>query len=126
MGIIAPRHSFFTLNQYLLFCSLVLIFFGVLGAGRNNASTMELVLFWGGSLSVFLFTTFIEIRNLVPSFRPWLWFRPGQDIRDPVVKVRVGIAAGIALIAVISFGWPALLVVGIVLIFYATTGRANV
>ena len=57
--------------------------------------------------------------------RPWSWFRPGQDIRDPVVKVRVGIVAGIALIAVISFGWPALLVVGIALIIYAATGWAN-
>ena len=56
--------------------------------------------------------------------RPWSWFRSGQDIRDPVVKVRVGIVAGIALIAVISFGWPALLVVGIALIIYAAT-RGN-
>ena len=57
--------------------------------------------------------------------RPWSWFRSGQDIRDPVVKVRVGIVAGIALIAIISFGWPALLVVGIALIIYAATGWAN-
>jgi len=42
--------------------------------------------------------------------RPWSWFRSGQDIRDPVVKVRVGIVVGIALIAVISFGGPALIV----------------
>ena len=57
--------------------------------------------------------------------RPWSWFRSGQDIRDPVVKVRVGIVAGIALIAVISFGWPALLVVGIALIIYVATGWVN-
>ena len=44
---------------------------------------------------------------------------------DPVVKVRAGIVTGIALIAVISFGWPALLVVGIALIIYAATGWAN-
>ena len=37
----------------------------------------------------------------------------------------IGIAAGIALIAVISFGWPALLVVGIALIIYAAAGWAN-
>ena len=72
-----------------------------------------------------LFTTFIEIRNLFPSFRPWEWFRPGQDIRDPVVKVRVGIAAGIAFIAVISFGWPALLIGGIALIIFAAAGWVN-
>jgi hypothetical protein len=41
------------------------------------------------------------------------------------VKVRIGIAAGIALIAVISFGWPALLVVGIVLMIYAAKRWAN-
>ena len=117
--------GFFNLNRTMLALSLIIIFFGVLGAGRNNLSTMELVLYWGGSLFVFLFTTFIEIRNLFPSFRPWEWFRPGQDIRDPVVKVRVGIAAGIAVIAVISFGWPALLVVGIVSIIYAVTGWAK-
>ena len=57
--------------------------------------------------------------------RPWSWFRSGQDISDPVVKVRVGIVAGIALIAVISFGWPALLVVGIALIIYAATNAMN-
>ena len=117
--------GFFNLNRTMLALSLIIIFFGVLGAGRNNLSTMELVLYWGGSLFVFLFTTFIEIRNLFPSFRPWEWFRPGQDIRDPVVKVRVSIAAGIAFIAVITFGWPALLVVGIVSIIYAVTGWAK-
>ena len=63
--------------------------------------------------------------GLITLARPWSWFRSGQDIHDPVVKVRAGIVAGIALIAVISFGWPALLVVGIALIIYAATGWAN-
>lgn len=57
--------SLLNLNRTMLLLSLTFIFFGVLGAGRANVSTMELVLFWGGSLSVFLFTTFIEIRNLI-------------------------------------------------------------
>mgnify|MGYP001268380222 CR=1 FL=1 len=57
--------------------------------------------------------------------RPWSWFSSDQDIRDPVVKVRVGIVAGIALIAVISFGWPALLVVGMGLTTYAATRWAD-
>ena len=57
--------GFFNLNRTMLLLSLTFIFFGVIGAGRANVSTMELVLFWGGSLSVFLFTTFIEIRNLI-------------------------------------------------------------
>jgi hypothetical protein len=41
------------------------------------------------------------------------------------VKVRIGIVSGIALIAVISFGWPALLVIGIALTIFAAAGRAN-
>ena len=57
--------------------------------------------------------------------RPWSWFNSDQDIRDPVVKVRIGIVAGIALIAVISFGWPALLVVGIALTIFVATGWLN-
>ena len=57
--------GFLNLNRTMLLLSLTFILFGVIGAGRANVSTMELVLFWGGSLSVFLFTTFIEIRNLI-------------------------------------------------------------
>ena len=122
----------------LLLCSLIFIFFGMLandGAG-SNLSTLEFVLFWVVCLSVLLITTFIEVSHLIhwlwPSLhiddswlRPWEWFRPDQDIHDSVVKVRIGIAAGIALIAVISFGWPALLVVGIVLMIYAAKSWAN-
>ena len=63
--------------------------------------------------------------GLIALARPWSWFRSGQDIHDPVVKVRAVIVAGIALIAVISFGWPALLVVAIALIIYAAAGWAN-
>ena len=57
--------------------------------------------------------------------RPWSWPSSTEDFDDPVVKVRVGIVAVIALIAVISFGWPALLVVGIALTIFAAAGRVN-
>jgi hypothetical protein len=57
--------------------------------------------------------------------RPWSWFSSTEDFHDPVVKVRIGIVSGIALIAVISFGWPALLVIGIALTIFAAAGRAN-
>ena len=57
--------------------------------------------------------------------RPWSWFNSDQDIRDPVVKVRVGVVSGIALIAIISFGWPALLVVGIALTILVSTRFVN-
>ena len=57
--------GFFNLNRAMLALSLMFIILGSLGGGQANVSTMELVLFWGGTLSVFLFTTFIEIRNLI-------------------------------------------------------------
>jgi hypothetical protein len=57
--------------------------------------------------------------------RPWSWFSSSEDFHSPVGKVRAGIVAGIAFIAVISFGWPALLVIGIALTIYATARRAN-
>ena len=122
----------------LLLGSLIFIYFGMLtnDSAGSNLSTLEFALFWVVSLSVLLITTFIDITHLIhwlwPSIhiddswlRPWEWFRPDQDIHDSVVRVRIGIAAGIALIAVISFGWPALLVVGIVLMIYAATRWAN-
>lgn len=63
--------------------------------------------------------------GLIALARPWSWFNSGQDIRDPVVKVRIGIVSGVALIAIISFGWPALLVVGIALAIFASTRFVN-
>ena len=122
----------------LLLGSLIFIFFGMLAndSAGSNLSTLEFALFRVVSLSVLLITTFIDISHLIhwlwplihiddSWLRPWEWFRPGQEIHEHVVKVRVGIAAGIALIAVISFGWPALLVVGIVLMIYAATRWAK-
>ena len=117
--------EFFNLNRTLLALSLIIIIFGGLGAGQSDLSTTELVLWCGGVLVVFLITAFIEIRALFPSFRSWEWLRPGQDDHAPVVKAGVGIGAGIAFIAIISFGWPALLVLGIVLMIYAATKWAN-
>lgn len=57
--------GFFNLNRTMLALSLTFIIFASLGGGQANVSTMEFVLFCGGTLSVFLFTTFIEIRNLI-------------------------------------------------------------
>ena len=62
--------------------------------------------------------------GLIALARPWSWFSH-QDISDPVVKVRIGIVAGIALIAVISFGWPALLVIAIAFAIFAAVGLVN-
>lgn len=70
--------------------------------------------------SLFLFPC-----GLIALARPWSWFSSDQDIRDPVVKLRVGIVSLIALISIISFGWPALLVVGIGLTIFASTRFVN-
>ena len=72
---------------------------------------------WG---SILLFSC-----GVIALARPWSWFSSDQDIQDPVVKVRIGIVSGIALIAIISFGWPALLIVGIAFITFAAVGWAN-
>ena len=57
--------GFFNLNRTMLALSLIFVIFASLGGGPANVSTMEFVLFCGGTLSVFLFTTFIEIRNFI-------------------------------------------------------------
>lgn len=67
----------------------------------------------------------IFLCGLIALARPWSWFRSTEDIHYPVVKVIAGIVAGIALIAVIFFGWPALVVAGIALIIYVAAGWAN-
>ena len=92
-------------------------------SGGTCNSTCETI--WSGASFSMRASLLLFPCGLIALARPWSWFRSGQDIRDPVVKVRVGIVAGIALIAVISFGWPALLVVGIALIIYATSRWAN-
>ena len=70
--------------------------------------------------SLLLFTC-----GVIALARPWSWFSSDQDIQDPVVKVRIGIVSAIALIAIISFGWPALLIVGISFIIFAAAGWMN-
>ena len=48
--------------------------------------------------------------GLIALARPWSWFRSGEDIRNAAVGVTAAIAAITALIAVIFFGGPALIV----------------
>ena len=114
----------FVLMVLLGFISMLMSAGSGLGfSGGTCNSTCETI--WSGAgfsmwASILLFPC-----GLIALARPWSWFRSDEDTDDAVVKVRIGIVAGIALIAVISFGWPALLVVGIVLIIYAATGWAN-
>ena len=96
---------------------------GLGGSGGTCNNTCESI--WEGAVLSKWASLLLFLCGLIALARPWSWFRSGQDIHDPVVKVRVGIVAGIALIAVISFGWPALLVVGIAMMIYAATGWAN-
>jgi len=110
---------------------IVLGFFWILsgmgsGLGGSGGTCDETCETLGSAAGFSLWATIVLFPcGLIALARPWSWFGPDQDIGDPVVKVRVGIVAGIALIAVISFGWPALLVVGIASIFYATSSLAN-
>ena len=122
--IIAGSIAMFALMVLLGFIAVLMSLGSGLGfSGGTCNSTCETI--WSGAVFSMRASILLFPCGVIALARPWSWFRSGQDIRDPVVKVRVGIVAGIALIAVISFGWPALLVVGIALIIYAATGWAN-
>ena len=116
--------AMFALMVLLGFISILMSMGSGLGfSGGTCNSTCETI--WSGASFSMWASLLLFLCGLIALARPWSWFSSGQDIRDPVVKVRVGIVAGIALIAVISFGWPALLVVGIALIIYAAARWAN-
>ena len=122
--IIAGSVVMFVLMVLLGFISILMSLGTGLGfSGGTCNSTCETI--WSGASFSMWASILLFPCGLIALARPWSWFRSGQDIHDPVVKVRAGIVAGIALIAVISFGWPALLVVGIALIIYAAAGWAN-
>ena len=122
--IIAGSIAMFALMVLLGFIAVLMSLGSGLGfSGGTCNSTCETI--WSGASFSMWASLLLFPCGLIALARPWSWFRSGQDIHDPVVKVRAGIVAGIALIAVISFGWPALLVVGIALIIYAATGWAN-
>ena len=123
-SLIAGSVGMFVLMVLLGFISILMSLGAGLGfSGGTCNSTCETI--WSGASFSMWASILLFPCGVIALARPWSWFSSGQDIRDPVVKVRVGIVAGIALIAIISFGWPALLVVGIALIIYAATGWAN-
>ena len=96
------------------------------GLGGSGGTCDESCESWGSAAEFSMWASLLLFPcGVITLARPWSWFSSGQDISDPVVKVRVGIVAGIALIAVISFGWPALLVVGIALTIFAAAGWVN-
>ena len=115
---IAGSMGMFVLMVLLGFISMLMSAGSGLGfSGGTCNNTCETIWSWAGFsmwASILLFPC-----GLIALARPWSWFRSDEDTDDSVVKVRIGIVAGIALIAVISFGWPALVVVGMALIIYA-------
>ena len=117
-SMIAGSVVMFVLMVLLGFISILMSLGSGLGfSGGTCNSTCETI--WSGAgfsmwASILLFPP-----GLIALARPWSWFRSDEDTDDSVVNVRVGIVAGIALIAVISFGWPAFIVVGMALIIYA-------
>jgi hypothetical protein len=118
--IIAGSIAMFALMVLLGFIAVLMSLGPGLGfSGGTCNNTCESI--WAGAVLSKWISLLLFPCGVIALARPWSWFRSGQDSRDPVVKVRAGIVAGIALIAVISFGWPALLVVGIALIIYAAT-----
>jgi len=96
---------------------------GLGGSGGTCDETCESL---GSAAEFSMWASFLLFPcGVIALARPWSWFRSSQDIRNPVVKVRLGIVLGIALIAIISFGWPALLVVGIALTIFVAARWLN-
>ena len=96
------------------------------GLGGSGGTCDESCESWGSAAKFSMWASFLLFPcGVITLARPWTWFSSTGDIRDPVVKVRIGIVSGIALIAVISFGWPALLVIAIALTIFAAAGWAS-
>ena len=107
--IIAGSIAMFALMVLLGFIAVLMSLGPGLGfSGGTCNNTCESI--WAGAVFSKRASLLLFPCGVIALARPWSWFRSGQDIRDPVVKVRVGIVVGIALIAVISFGGPALIV----------------
>ena len=96
---------------------------GLRGSGGTCDENCE---FWGSAAEFSMWASLLLFPcGVITLARPWSWVSSTEDIHDPVVKVRIGITAVIALIAVISFGWPALLVIGIALTIFVAAGWVN-
>ena len=96
------------------------------GLGGSLGTCDENCEFWGSAAEFSMWASLLLFPcGVITLARPWSWVSSTEDIHDPVVKVRIGITAVIALIAVISFGWPALLVIGIALTIFAGAGWVN-
>ena len=119
--IIACSIAMFALMVLLGFFSILMSLGTGLGfSGGTCNNTCESI--WAGAVLSKWVSLLLFPFGLIALARPWSWFRSTEDSHSPVHQAIAGI---VALIAVISFGWPALLVVGIALIIYAAAGWAN-
>jgi len=119
--IIACSIAMFALMVLLGFFSILMSLGTGLGfSGGTCNNTCESI--WAGAVLSKWVSLLLFPFGLIVLARPWSWFRSTEDSHSPVHQAIAGI---VALIAVISFGWPALLVVGIALIIYAAAGWAN-
>ena len=107
--------AMFALMVLLGFISILMSFGpGLSGSGGTCNTTCESI--WEGAVLSKWASFLLFLCGLIPLARPWSWFRSGEGFHSPVEKVIAGI---VALIAVISFGWPALVVVAIASIIFA-------
>ena len=115
--IIAGSIAMFALMVLLGFISVLMSLGPGLGfSGGTCNNTCESI--WAGAVFSKWISLLLFPCGLIALARPWSWFRSTENSHSPVHQAIAGI---VALIAVISFGWPALLVVGIALIIYTAT-----
>ena len=115
--IIAGSIAMFALMVLLGFISVLMSLGPGLGfSGGTCNNTCESI--WAGAVFSKWISLLLFPCGLIALARPWSWFRSTENSHSPVHQAIAGI---VALIAVISFGWPALLVVGIALIIYTVT-----
>ena len=101
--------AMFALMVLLGFISILMSLGPGLGfSGGTCNDTCESI--WSGAVLSKWISLLLFPCGLIALARPWSWFRSAEDIRNAAVKVIAVIFAGMALIAVISFGGPALIV----------------
>ena len=99
--------AMFALMVLLGFISILMSLGPGLGfSGGTCSNTCESI--WSGAVLSKWISLLLFPCGLIALARPWSW--SAEDMRNVAVKVIAVIAAGIALIAVISFGGPALIV----------------
>jgi len=101
--------AMFAIMVLLGFISILMSLGPGLGfSGGTCNDTCESI--WSGAVLSKWISLFLFPCGLIALARPWSWFRSVEDIRNAAVNVVAVIVAIMALIAVIAFGGPALIV----------------